>query len=103
MNEKLRSFEMNKRLYTEEKIIGVLKQMEAGRKVGAGEVEAHSPWLADGSLKRRLFRAMVQRVAALLVATVQPETAGCTIGACQASKMGPSEALNSWLDQSVLA
>jgi hypothetical protein len=35
MNEKLRSFEMNKSLYTEEKIIRVLKQMEAGRKVGA--------------------------------------------------------------------
>ena len=35
MNEKLRSFEMNKSRYTEEKIIGVLKQMEASRKVGA--------------------------------------------------------------------
>jgi hypothetical protein len=86
-------------------------QMEAGRNVGrgldsrtaggwpvacragVGHVNASSAWLA-GTRRGRRCGVMVRRTAALLVATVLTETAGCTIGSGQASKIGPAEALN---------
>jgi hypothetical protein len=43
--------------------------------------------------------AVVRRITALLVATIQAETAGCKISAGPAGKIGPAEVLNSWLDQ----
>jgi len=58
--------------------------------------DARYRWLllAESHLTRRLLGAMVRQTAALLAATIHADTAGRTIGAGQAGKIGPAEPLN---------